>query len=107
MADRWPIHPAVTGALARNAVFTDALGAAVSKLGQTRPTVSSPDGDITLTFDGTARLIDAQFNEDVLVRYRPEELSELLTALCGVGWELAEETTATIVGEADMHVDGV
>lgn len=95
-----PLHPAVVAEMRRGREFLERLAAARRDIDTTRITVSCPDGDNQIVFDGAGMVTDATFADDIFERYPRDELGELLTVLCEAGYERTSQAITAAVNAA-------
>lgn len=86
-----PVHWEVTAALAGGREFTERLAEADKEVRNAEIPVPSPDGSITMYFDGYAGVKDVTFAEDLFETHSVTKIADLLTDISAVGYELAKE----------------
>lgn len=82
-----PLHPEVVATMAAGREFRDIIAGAQRDIDTARIPIESPEGDITITFGGNGAIAGSTFSDDVLDKYRGDELSEMLTVMCELGYE--------------------
>jgi len=99
-----PLHPAVTAEMARGREFLEQIRSARRNLEQLRVTVSCPDGDNKIVFDGDGMVVDATFTEDLFDRYPGSKLSDLLLAMSEEGFsQVSEKVTAEVAAVLEQR----
>ncbi|KEF94843.1 hypothetical protein K883_05267 [Mycobacterium sp. TKK-01-0059] len=99
-----PLHPAVSAEMARGQQFLERIRAARRNLEQLRVTVSCPDGDNTLVFDGDGMIVEASFAEDLFDRYPGDKLSELLLAMSEEGFsQVSQHVSAQVAAVVEQR----
>lgn len=99
-----PLHPAVAAEMARGRAFLEQIRSARRNLEKLRVTVSCPDGDNKLVFDGDGMVVEASFTEDLFDRYPGDKLSELLLAMSEEGFsQVSHEVSAQVAAVVEQR----